>query len=89
MATPSAPDRRVRMLRDYAALTFLRIAAAAFALFLILRVAAPWLVDLHQTLALGLAGVLLLACPLIVIYAGWTLWEDRRRLRERLDAPTF
>lgn len=87
MATSSAPDRRVRMLRDYAAITVLRLAAAALALFLILRVAAPWLVDLHQTGALALAVALLLLCPLVLIHAGWMLWEDRRRFLDRLDPP--
>ncbi len=84
MSSPS--DVRVRLLRDYAASTFLKIAAAALLLFLILRVAAPWLVDLHQTLALCLAGVLLAACPLVLLYAGWTLWADHRRLRGKLDS---
>ena len=80
MVTSPPPDLRVRLLRDYAAVTFLKIAAAFTALFVILRVAAPWLVDLHQTVALWLAGALVLACPLVLIYAGWALWEGRRRL---------
>ena len=82
MSSPS--DVRVRLLRDYAASTFLKIAAAALVLFLILRVAAPWLVDLHQTLALWLAGALLVACPLVLLYAGWAVWDDHRRLKANL-----
>ena len=82
MSSPS--DVRVRLLRDYAASTFLKIAAAALVLFLILRVAAPWLVDLHRTPALWLAGALLLACPLVLLYGAWTLWADHRRLKATL-----
>lgn len=81
MSSPS--DVRVRLLRDYLAQTFLLIAATALLLFLILQVVAPWLVDLHQTLALALAAALLVACPLVLLYAGWTLWADRRRYQAR------
>lgn len=86
MTPPS--DVRVRLLRDYAATTFLQLAASALLLFLILRVAAPWLVDLHQTLALWLAGGLLLACPLVLLYAGWLLVDGAARLRARLARST-
>lgn len=85
MVTSSARAVRVRLLCDYAASTFLKIAAAALILFLILRVAAPWLVDLHRTPALWLAAALLLACPLVLLYAGWALWDGHRRLKARLD----
>ena len=84
MVTTPPSDARVRLLRDYAASTFLQIAAASALLFLILRVAAPWLVDLHSTPALLLAGALLVACPLILLYAGWMLWDGRRRLKAKL-----
>ena len=86
MVLSSPSDVRVRLLRDYAASTFLKIAAAALLLFLILRVLAPWLVDLHQTPALWLAVALLLISPLVLLYAGWTLWADHRRFRARLNA---
>jgi hypothetical protein len=86
MVTHPPSDVRVRLLRDYAASTFLQIAAAALLLFLILRVAAPWLVDLHSTAALVIAAALLLACPLVLIYAGWALWASRRRLKAKLAA---
>ena len=85
MAVTSPSDLRVRLLRDYAALIFLKIAATIAALFLALQVVAPWLVDLHQTVALGFAGVLVLGCPLAVLYMGWTVWADYRRLKAQLS----
>jgi hypothetical protein len=85
--TPS--DLKVRLLRDFIALAFVQAAAALALLFLILRVAAPWLVSLHDTPALWLAGLLLVLCPLILLQAAYTLRRSWTRLRARMIRPTL
>ena len=89
MVMSSPPDARVRLLRDHAAATFLKIVATALVLFAILRIAAPWLVDMHRTAALWLAVLLLCTCPLVVLYAGWALWAGHLRLKAKLARLSF
>ena len=84
MSAQSPSDLRVRLLRDFIVLAFVQASAAFVLLFVILRLAAPWLVSLHDTPALWLAGLLLLACPLILFQAAYMLWNSWSRLRLRL-----
>ena len=84
MSPTSASERRVRLLRNYAIATFLQVIATALALFLILRVFVPWLVDRQDTALLWAAGALVLACPLLLVQLVYTIWRGRRTVGRRL-----
>ena len=81
VSTPSAAERRAARLRDFLLRSFAIAVAAGVPLFLILRVGAPWLVNLHDTAALWLAAGLLLLCPVIAGLAAFRFWEAWRRWR--------
>lgn len=79
MTTDIKTEQRVSRLRTYALRTGLRLVAGLVILFLILRIAAPWLINLHDTVALWIGGALLVACPFIAIQLAYGLWRDWRR----------
>jgi hypothetical protein len=85
--TPS--DLQVRLIRNALILSVVQLAATLLLLFLILRVGAPWLVSEHNTPALWLAGLLLLACPLILIQAVYGLWRCWAPVRARSSRRTL
>ena len=85
MSPNSASERRGRLLRDYVIATFLQVIATALALFLILRVFVPWLVDRQDTALLWVAGALALACPVLLAQLVYAIWRGRRRLGRRLQ----
>ena len=72
---------RAQRVRDYAIKAFVRLTVTAVLLFVILRLLAPWLVSLHENLALCVGVGLVLLTPLIVIQLAYMLWNDWRRLR--------
>lgn len=81
MSLTARLEARARRLRGYAIRAFLQVAATALILFVILRVAAPALVSRHDDLSLWLAGALLLACPLVLIQATYSIWTGWRRFK--------
>ena len=82
MAPPPAL-RPVR--RGFAELArlYLLLAATLVGLVLVLRVIAPALVSAHSDVGLALAAILLLACPLALL---WVVREARRIWRARGQA---
>ena len=77
----STETARAQRLRDYAVKAFVRLAVSVIILFVILRIAAPWLISLHENVALCIGVGLLLLVPFIVIQLSYLLWSDWRRLR--------
>ena len=59
--------------------------ALLVAAFVLLRVVAPWLVDLHNTPALILAGVLLIGGAFVV---GWFAWSFFVPMKPRRDVSS-
>ena len=83
---PSLAGRRVRSpdarRQRYAFVKAAQTVALLAAVFVLLRVAAPWLVDLHSTPALILAVALLVAGAFGV---GWFAWNLATSLRHKGD----
>jgi len=73
--------RRISAMRAFVAWTALKVVAALLAIWLVVRIAIPYLVDAHDD-ALAIAA---LALGLVTLLgAGWfafTLWLDIRRFR--------
>jgi hypothetical protein len=51
--------------------------------FLLLRVVGPWLIDMHNTPALILAGALLIGGAVLVAWFAWDLITSIRRRGDR------
>jgi hypothetical protein len=81
MSADMPSELQARRLRNFVVLVFLQTTAILLVLFLILRIAAPWLVSLHSTPALWLAVLLLLLCPLILLQGAYSLWRSWRGWR--------
>jgi hypothetical protein len=67
---------------------FLKITAGGLALFLILRVFAPWAISRHDTLLLWLGVGAMLVCPVILIRLAFTLRRDWLRARALTARPS-
>ena len=76
-------DPRSRRLQAYLLRSFAVAVAGGLVLFLLLRVAAPWLISLHDTLALWAGAACLIASPVVALVTGLRLWSGWRAYRGR------
>jgi hypothetical protein len=77
-------EDRIKLIRDFAILSFLQAAALAIGVFVLWRIVIPDLVDAHDDSLDIVAIVCGLAIPVIVGWAGFGFYLGLRRLRRRL-----
>lgn len=74
---------RYESVSGFAAWTFVKIAAAAIAVFVIVRIAIPDLINAHRTPYLWLAVACGLLVPIIIGWAAASVWRGIGRFRRR------
>jgi|GEM_PF-4823069 hypothetical protein len=80
----AAEENRIKLIRNFALLSFIQAAALAIGVFVLWRIVIPDLVDAHDDTLGILAIVCALAIPAIVGWAGFAFYLGLRRLRRRL-----
>ncbi|MFI4975652.1 MAG: hypothetical protein ACHP84_14020 [Caulobacterales bacterium] len=79
----TADPGRIKLIRDFAAWTFLKVVGSAILIFVIARVAIPDLVDAHNDLLAWLAVACGVAIPIIVGWLAVSLYLSIVRFRRR------
>lgn len=74
-------ERFTNRLRDFTVLTLLKLVGFCIVEIVLLRVVAPYLFDLHDTLALALAVVVALVAVAVLIWFAFDLTKAFRRYR--------
>ena len=80
----AAVENRIKLIRDFAILSFVQAAGLVIGVFVLWRIVIPDLVDAHDDAKDILAIVCGLAIPAILSWAGFGLYLGLRRLRRRL-----
>ncbi len=76
---------RIKAVRTFAAGLFLRIVAALVVLFVVVRIAIPYMIDAHDTALLIGAVLLGLASLFAAGWLGLSLWLSVSRFRRSLN----